>query len=58
MTSLKCLSKLRELSPEIIPYSKLHPMKVLVLKSLGKVIDDKKRVVRKFAAKVRNEWML
>jgi hypothetical protein len=40
------------------PYPKIHPLKATVVKGLGKIIDDKKRVVRILAAKVRNEWLV
>lgn len=33
-------------------------MKASVVKGLSKVVDDKKRAIRLFGAKVRNEWMI
>lgn len=53
--SLKCLL---EIINGEIPYSKLHPFKNLVVKGLSNVIDDRKRLVRYLAAKVRNEWIV
>lgn len=53
LLSLKCLLKIRA-----YPYPKIHPLKPIVVKGLGKIIDDRKRVVRILAAKVRNEWLV
>ena len=39
-------------------YSKLHSHRLFVIKELGRVLDDKKRIVRQLAAIVRNEWIL
>ena len=39
-----------------IPYVRLYPVKKMIIKGLGVVIDDRRRIVRKLAAKVRNEW--
>lgn len=54
IAAIDCLASL----PSHVPYSKLHPYKVAVLKTLQAMLDDKKRVVRQKAAAVRNEWML
>ena len=39
-----------------LPYHYLHPYKNNVLKVLGYVLDDNRRVVRLWGAKVRNIW--
>lgn len=41
------------LLPDFIRYDVLHPHKAHVLKELGKVLDDPKRVVRKEAVATR-----
>lgn len=38
------------------PFIKIHPSQNLVLKTLLKPIDDKKRRVRRAASHCRNEW--
>ena len=40
----------------VLPYSRLYPLRKFLIKGLTQVIDDKKRAVRKLAARVRNEW--
>ena len=42
--------------PEFIEYSILHPQKVLVLKELGKAVDDPRREVRRAAVDCRSKW--
>jgi len=42
------------LLPDVIRYDVLHPHKVHVLKELGKVLDDPKRVVRREAVATRS----
>ncbi|KAL4065949.1 ARM repeat-containing protein [Scleroderma citrinum] len=44
------------LLPDAIRYDVLHPYKARVLKELGKVLDDPKRVVRKEAVVTRTKW--
>lgn len=39
-----------------LPYHKIFPFKMTVLNTLHKGLDDSKRLVRKEAAKTRNEW--
>ena len=51
--SLKCLLFLVQ-----APYSKIHPLKPLVIKEVGKVLDDKKRSIRQLASTVRNAWIV
>jgi DNA repair/transcription protein MET18/MMS19 len=42
--------------PGIVRYDVLHPCKPLVLRELGKVLDDPKRSVRKEAVQARTTW--
>ena len=51
--ALQCLLALTEL-----PYSRLFPVKMAVIKGLQKALDDPKRAVRQTAVKVRNTWLL
>lgn len=51
--ALKCLLFLVQ-----APYSKIHPLKQLVIKEVGKVLDDKKRSIRQLASTVRNAWIV
>jgi len=44
--------------PSHFKYSILHPLKPTVIKSLGKIVDDRKRIVRKSAANARLKWYL
>jgi len=39
--------------PGIVRYDVLHPCKALVLRELGKILDDPKRTVRKEAVQAR-----
>ncbi len=41
-----------------LPYAKLHPYRAQVRRGLLVALDDKKRLVRQSAVKVRNEWMV
>lgn len=41
-----------------LPYAKLHPYRGQVSKGLLAPLDDRKRIVRQTAVKVRNEWMV
>ena len=41
-----------------LPYAKLHPYRAMVSRGLLAPLDDRKRVVRQMAVKVRNEWMV
>jgi hypothetical protein len=50
--ALKCVSYLVSL-----PYPALYPLRKEVIRALGRVIDDKKRAIRMFAAKIRNQWI-
>ncbi|RZC35490.1 aminoacyl tRNA synthase complex-interacting multifunctional protein 1, partial [Asbolus verrucosus] len=52
--SLKCLQDYTS----SFPTYKLLPHKMEVLKVLGKVIDDKKRIVRREAVEARSQWYL
>lgn len=49
--ALRCL-----LLMSALPYRQLHPVKQTVLRGTALILDDKKRAVRRLAAKVRNEW--
>ncbi|KAM8924824.1 MMS19 nucleotide excision repair protein homolog [Pelodytes ibericus] len=53
VTALKCLQSVTEL-----PLHMLLPHKQLVLRSLGKTLDDKKRLVRREAVAARCQWFL
>ncbi|GAA5979071.1 hypothetical protein JCM5350_007056 [Sporobolomyces pararoseus] len=44
------------LLPDHIPYLTLHPQKPMILKELGKAIDDPKKEVRKSAVECRSKW--
>lgn len=52
MLALQYLERL----PSIIRYDILHPSKSIVVKGLGKVLDDPKRAVRKEAVDARTAW--
>ena len=41
-----------------LPYAKLHPYRAQVSRGLLAPLDDRKRLVRQTAVKVRNEWMV
>ena len=41
-----------------LPYAKLHPFRAQVARGLLAPLDDRKRIVRQMAVKVRNEWMM
>lgn len=41
-----------------LPYAKLHPYRAMVSRGLLAPLDDRKRMVRQMAVKVRNEWMM
>lgn len=41
-----------------LPYAKLHPYRAQVSRGLLAPLDDKKRLVRQMAVRVRNEWMV
>ncbi|GAB1605862.1 MMS19 nucleotide excision repair protein homolog [Argonauta hians] len=53
IASLECLENLTQL-----PTTVLLPYRREVIRSLGPVLDDKKRLVRKQAVKARGEWYL
>jgi hypothetical protein len=41
-----------------LPYAKLHPYRSQVSRGLLAPLDDRKRLVRQTAVRVRNEWMV
>ncbi|KAI5478911.1 DNA repair/transcription protein [Pseudohyphozyma bogoriensis] len=47
-----------EVLPKHIPYLTLHSQKPIVLKELGKSLDDKKKEVRKAAVGCRSQWFM
>ena len=49
---LECL----ELLPQVSPYHVLHSSRAVLLQSLLKAVDDRKRTIRHYAVKVRNQW--
>ncbi|CAI5714254.1 unnamed protein product [Hyaloperonospora brassicae] len=51
--ALECLAKLAT-----IPYELVHPYKDTVLRKLVLVLDDRKRLVRHMAVRVRNKWSI
>ncbi|KAG7398582.1 mms19 nucleotide excision repair [Phytophthora boehmeriae] len=51
--ALECLAKLAT-----IPYELVHPYKDIVLRKLVLVLDDRKRLVRHMAVRVRNQWSI
>lgn len=51
--ALDCLAKL-----STIPYELIHPYKDVVLLQLLRVVDDRKRFVRRAAVRVRNKWSI
>ncbi|CAH0485091.1 unnamed protein product [Peronospora farinosa] len=51
--ALECLAKLAT-----IPYELVHPYKDTVLRKLLLVLDDRKRLVRHMAVRVRNRWSI
>ncbi|CEG42555.1 DNA repair/transcription protein Mms19 [Plasmopara halstedii] len=51
--ALECLAKLAN-----IPYELVHPYKSVVLQKLLLVLDDRKRLVRHMAVRVRNQWSI
>ncbi|KAF1774852.1 MMS19, C-terminal [Phytophthora cactorum] len=51
--ALECLAKLAT-----IPYELVHPYKDIVLRKLLLVLDDRKRLVRHMAVRVRNQWSI
>ncbi|KAG0488962.1 hypothetical protein HPP92_007773 [Vanilla planifolia] len=48
-TAIQCLTAITSL-----PYTRIYPMKVQVLKALSVALDDKKRIVRQEAVKCRH----
>ncbi|KAG0490658.1 hypothetical protein HPP92_007521 [Vanilla planifolia] len=50
-TAVQCLTAITSL-----PYTRIYPMKVQVLKALSVALDDKKRIVRQEAVKCRHAW--
>lgn len=54
MAALRTLTVL----PDVVRYDILHPVKVVVLKELGRALDDKRRDVRKEAVDCRARWYL
>ncbi|KAF0688164.1 Aste57867_20197 [Aphanomyces stellatus] len=53
MAALECVGSLASTKYELI-----HPYKESVIKSLLGPLDDRKRVVRQLAAKIRNQWSI
>ena len=53
VNALKCLHTFTKLS-----YPRLHPFRSVVARGLHPCLDDKKRVVRRRAVQVRNDWMV
>ncbi|CAH0479348.1 unnamed protein product [Peronospora belbahrii] len=51
--ALECLAELAA-----IPYELVHPYKDTVLRSLLLALDDRKRLVRHMAVRVRNRWSI
>lgn len=51
------LTALRELG-ECVPYRALFPVKSKVLRVLGDCLADRKRLVRREAARTRNTWFV
>jgi hypothetical protein len=52
------LAHLPALPRHLCAYARLHPLRQGVVRGLGRVLDDRKRVLRRAAAKVRNEWLV
>lgn len=52
ISSLRCLAIL----PTQLPFDKIDPFQKLVIRQLGKILDDPKRVVRKEAVDCRHAW--
>ncbi|THH18072.1 hypothetical protein EW146_g2870 [Bondarzewia mesenterica] len=48
--------RLLAILPRVVRYDVLHPQKQVVLRELGKALDDPKRVVRKEAVDARASW--
>ena len=44
---------LNYLLPQVCPYSRIFPVRTAVVRGLGRALDDRKRAIRKLAAKVR-----
>lgn len=44
--------------PGHIPYTTLHPQKAMILKELGKAVDDPRRDVRRAAVDCRSKWYM
>ena len=53
--ALRCLIKIAQGE---LPYSRLFPMKLQVIRGLRRVLDDRKRAVRLLAARTINSWEL
>lgn len=51
VAALKSLSSLLKL-----PYAQLYPLREHVIEALEPALDDRKRVVRRFAAACRSSW--
>ncbi|RHZ75216.1 hypothetical protein Glove_216g121 [Diversispora epigaea] len=54
VAALQCLS----VFPDTVPFDVLYPFKSKILRDLGDVLDDKKRIVRKEAVNCRSRWFL
>jgi len=52
ISALKLIARL----PQAVRYDILHPQKALVVRELGKALDDSKRAVRKEAILARAAW--
>lgn len=44
--------------PKHIPYTTLHPQKAMILKELGRAVDDPRRDVRRAAVDCRSKWYM
>ncbi|KZT67370.1 ARM repeat-containing protein [Daedalea quercina L-15889] len=42
--------------PDVVRYDVLHPQKAVVIREIGKVLDDPKKTVRKEAVEARTNW--
>jgi DNA repair/transcription protein MET18/MMS19 len=54
IAALKCLA----VFPEKLAYLTIQSQKVPVIRGLGKVLDDKKKAIRKEAVDTRAKWYL
>jgi hypothetical protein len=54
---LAALQSLQALPAQLL-YHKLHPHRAMVIRDVLDMLNDRKRVVRRAAADVRNDWIL